>query len=156
MHNTPPRQPDTHFPASPQYDLCESFEKYALSAVQPYHFGHPIVQVPAAYFPLLRNEPTKSPRKTASRVRQLESTCVPKKTKQWKVQTAQKTRHNLPLSPARLESVPSNHRDQVTRFCTTNCPDCILSFTLHYSKFTIYLLSTTNGYFQPKTLRATF
>jgi hypothetical protein len=82
-------------------------------------FAHSDRKVPAAYFPLLRNEPTKTSRKTAHRVRRVESTCLSKKIKQWKVQTAQKTRRNSPSDHARLESGHSNHRNQVTRFCAT-------------------------------------
>jgi hypothetical protein len=113
-------------------------------------FSLPNRKVPATYFPLLRSEPTKTPRKTASRVRQVESTFLSKRTKQWKVQTAQKTRRNSSVGRGRLESVPYNHRDPVNRFCTTYCPNYILSFTLHYSKFAIYLISTTCGDLQQK------
>jgi hypothetical protein len=111
-------------------------------------------KVPAAYFPLFRCEPAKSPRKTALCFGQVESTFLSKKTKQWKVQTAQETRRNAPAGHARSESVRSSHCDPVNRSCATYCPDCILSFTLHCSKFTIYVLSTTCGYFWPKKVRA--
>jgi hypothetical protein len=119
-------------------------------------FSHSNGKVPATYFPLLRSEPTKSSRKTALCFGQMESTFLSKKTKQWKVQTSQKTRRNSPLGHACLESVPSHHRDQVTRFCGGNCPDCILSFTLHDSKFTNYLMPTTCGDIQQKNRHPIF
>jgi hypothetical protein len=55
-----------------------------------------------------------------------------------------------------LESVPSNHPDPVNRFCATYCPYCTLSFTLHYSKFTIDVMSTTCGDIQQKNRHAIF
>ena len=153
MHK-PTQQPETCRLESPSTQSTRiSREKHTLdrSRVRFWHFDR---KVPATYLPLFENEPTKTPRKTASRVCQVESTFLSKKTKQWKVQTAQKTRRNSPLGHARLESVPSNHRDPVTRFCGGNRPDCIISFTLHHSKFTIYLTPTTHGYFRPKKVRA--
>jgi hypothetical protein len=121
--------------------------------VQFWHFGR---KVAAIYFPLFEIEAAKMPRKTASRVRRVESTFHSKKTKQWKVQTAQKTRRNSPLGHARLESGGSEPARWPNRVCNTYRPDCILSFTLHYSKFTIYSLSTTCGDIQQKSRHAIF
>ena len=61
-------------------------------------------KVPATYFPLLENNLAKTPRKTASRLHRVESTFHSKKSKEWKVQTAQKTRPNSLLGHACLES----------------------------------------------------
>ena len=84
--------------------------------VRFWHFDR---KVPATYFPLFEIEREKTSRKTASRLRRVESTFHSKKSKRWKVQKAQKTSPNSPLGPTRLESVPSNHPEPVTRFCAT-------------------------------------
>jgi hypothetical protein len=116
MHK-PTQQPETcRLESASTPAMCFLREKHTFDH-GCLRFGRSDRKVPATYFPLFENEPTKTPRKTASRVRQLESTCIPKKTNEWKVQTAQKTRPNSPLGHARLESVPSNHRDPVNRSC---------------------------------------
>jgi hypothetical protein len=118
MHK-PTQQPETCTVESPSAQSTSiSREKHTLDS-NSVRFGRSNRKVPATYFPLFEIEPTKTPRKTASRVHRVESTCISKKIRQWKVQTAQKTRPNSPLGHARLESAPSNHRDPVNRFCAT-------------------------------------
>ena len=155
MHK-PTQQPETSaLESACTPSMCFSREKRTFDHNRV-RFGHSDRKVPATYFPLFANEREKTPRKTASRVRQMESTFLSKKTKQWKVQTAQKTRRNSLLGPARLESGGSEPARWPNRVCNTYRPDCTLSFTLHYSKFTIYSLSTPCGDFQQKNRHAIF
>jgi hypothetical protein len=103
MHKPTPLTKNRRLESARTPAMCFSREKRTRDS-NSVRFGPSDRKVPAAYFPLFGNEPTKTPRKTASRLRRVESTFHSKKTKQWKVQTALKTRPNSPLGPARLES----------------------------------------------------
>ena len=123
MHK-PTQQPETCTLESPSAQATSiSREKHTLDHSRV-RFSHSNWKVPAAYFPLLRNEPTKTPRKTASRVHRVESTCISKKIKQWKVQTAQKTRRNSPLGHERLESGASSSQPHCEIIWRASSPSC--------------------------------
>ena len=74
-------------------------------------------KVPAAYFPLFRNEPAKTPRKTASHLRRVESTCISKKLNRWKMRIAQNTRRNSSLGRECLESDQNRRLAKSIRYC---------------------------------------
>jgi hypothetical protein len=135
--------------------MCFLREKHTLdpNRVRFWHFDR---KVPATYFPLFEIEREKTPRKTQSRVRRVESTFHSNKSIEWKVQKALKTSRNSPLGHECLESDREKPARWPNRVCNTYRPDCILSFTLHYSKFTIYLMSTTCGDIQQKIRHTTF
>jgi hypothetical protein len=117
MHK-PTQQPETCRLESPSTQSMRfSREKHTLdrSRVRFQRFNR---KVPATYFPLFEIDREKTPRKTASRVRRVESTFHSKKSNEWKVQTAQNPNRNSQMTISLSEASPTlrlrtrlNHKD---------------------------------------------
>ena len=110
MHKST-QQPKTCTVESPSVQSVHiSREKHILSH-RRVRISHSNRKVPASYFPLFENEAAKIPRKTASRVHRVESTCFSKKSNKWKMQRAQNTGRNAYFGHACLENSHSlcNH-----------------------------------------------
>ena len=123
MYKPTPSRPKSQLESACTPPICFSREKRTFdpNRVRFWHFDR---KVPATYFPLFEIEREKTPRKTTFRLRRVESTFHSKKTKQWKVQTAQKTRPNSPVSHARLESGSHPSQSHCEIIWRASSPSC--------------------------------